>query len=85
MLTPVMDDYGLCIQNLQGDIGYHGCRNEGFLQDGDLYAKIANEDGGITCKLYPIGEKTFGRKGGLARIVFGENCLSINGITCKKL
>ena len=159
MLTPVMDDYGLCIRNLRGDIGYHGGWNEGFLtqwffslredlcvasminradeatveaqtkvaidlfqtaeedmiedldktgweaccgnyeqsneefrleevflQDGDLYAKVADEkDGDKTCRLYPIGEKTFGRKGGFARIVFGENCLAVNGIACKKL
>ena len=158
MLTPVMDNYGLCVYNLRGDIGCHGGWNEGFLtewyfslredlcvasminkttealaeknssltlelfqtveedlaedadrtgweaycgkyeqliedfrleevfmEDGDLYAKIANEDGGYTSKLYPIGDKTFGRKGGAARIVFGEDCLTINGVTCKKL
>ena len=43
------------------------------------------EDGEFTSKLYPIGDKTFGRKGGAARIVFGEDCLTINGVTCKKL
>ena len=42
-------------------------------------------DGGFTCNLYPIGEKTFGRKGGIAKIVFGENCLTVNGVACKKL
>ena len=31
MLTPVMDDYGLCVYNLRGDIGCHGGWNEGFL------------------------------------------------------
>ena len=157
MLTPVLDNYGLCVYNLRGDIGCHGGWNEGFLtewwfslredlcvasmvnrstvemdekntmlvlelfqkveedlagdtdrtawasycgryeqlvedfrleevfmQDGDLYAKINNEDGGFTCKLYPIGEKTFGRKGGLAKIVFGDHCLTINEKTCRK-
>ena len=158
MLTPVMDNYGLCVYNLRGDIGCHGGWNEGFLtewwfslredlcvasmlnrtteeldeahtkvvmelfqtveedmtgdvsrrgwksycgkyeqlvpdfrleevymEDGDLYAKIIGEDGGFTSKLYPIDKKTFGRKGGLAKIVFGENCLTVDGITCKKL
>lgn len=158
MLTPVMNNYGLCVYNLRGDIGCHGGWNEGFLtewwfslrenlcvasminktteelagknsslamelfqiieedmaedvskrgwkaycgkyeqlvpdfrleevflQDGDLYARVLSEDGGFTCKLYPIGKKTFGRKGGLAKITFGENCLTLNGVTCKKL
>ena len=160
MLTPVLEDdtYGLCVNNLRGDIGYHGGWNEGFLtewffslredlcvasminrsdvftdgaqtkiaidlfqnaeedlvedtdrtgwdsycgryeqlienlrleevflQDGDLYAKIVNEEGGFTSKLYPIGEKTFGRKGGFVKIIFGDNCLTIDGQTCRKL
>ena len=55
------------------------------LQDGKLYAKILSEDGESVSQLYPIGEKTFGRKGGFAKIVFGENCLTVDGITCKKL
>ena len=55
------------------------------LQDGKLYAKILGEDGESVSQLYPIGEKTFGRKGGFAKIVFGENCLTVDGITCKKL
>ena len=58
---------------------------EVFLQDGDLYAKILGEEGESTSRLYPIGKNTFGRKGGLAKIVFGENCLTVDGVTCKKL
>ena len=158
MLTPVMDDYGLCLWNLRGDIGYHGGANEGFLtewmfslredlcavsmvnrcdertdeaqldmvlelfqtleadlsEDGDkaeweaycgryepneedfpleevflregkLYARVPGEDGEKTHRLYPIGERTFGRMGGLARITFGEGRLSINDTVCKKL
>ena len=160
MLTPVMEDetYGLCVENLRGDIGYHGGCNIGFLtewffslredlcvasmtnrsddtadeaqmkvaidlfqnaeedlaedmsrrgwkaycgryeqlipgfrleevfmQDGDLYAKIAGEEGSFTSKLYPIGKKTFGRKGGFVKIVFGDGCLTIDGKTCRKL
>ena len=159
MLTPVLSDYGLCIRNLRGDIGYHAGWNEGFLtqwivslredlcvacmlnrttveldrkittaaielfqtmedivaeepdrtdwksycgkyeqriedfrldevfmEKGDLYARILDEeDKAFTSRLYPIGERTFGRKGGLVKIVFGENCLIIDGQTCKKL
>ena len=55
------------------------------MQDGKLYAKILGEEGEYTSRLYPIGKNTFGRKGGLAKIEFGENCLTVDGITCKKL
>ena len=59
---------------------------EVFLEDGKLYARIAGEEeGDSTYQLYPIGEKTFGRKGGFAKIVFGDGCLTVSGITCKKL
>ena len=158
MLTPVMDDYGLCIWNLRGDIGYHGGWNEGFLtewmfslrrdlsvasmvnrsteymdesqldialrlfqtkeaemsegsdttgwevycgkyeqliedlrldevymKDGGLYASIIGADGPVVSRLYPIGNKTFGRIGGLAKITFGDDCLTIDGTTCRKL
>ena len=59
--------------------------DEVFLQDGKLYAKFLCDGGEFTSQLYPIGKKTFGRKGGFDRIVFGENCLTVDGITCKKL
>ena len=160
MLTPVMEDetYGLCVENIRGDIGYHGGCNIGFLtewffslredlcvasmtnrsddaaddaqmrvaidlfqnaeedmaedmsrrgwkaycgryeqknedfrleeiimKDGDLYARINREDGSFTSKLYPIGKKTFGRKGGFVKIVFGDGCLTVDGITCRKI
>ena len=158
MLTPVMDGYGLCVNNLRGDIGYHGGWNEGFItewffslredlcvasmlnhstekldmnqtelamklfqdgeeylaekadrtgwesycgkyeqsnedfrlsevcmEDGELHARVIGEDGEFTCRLYPIGGKTFGRIGGFVKLVFGENFVEINGITCKKL
>ena len=160
MLTPAIEGetYGLCVQNLRGDVGYHGGWNEGFLtewffslredlcvgrgggggtekldwkqtetavrlfqtveadmadmpgartlrsycgkyeqnvedfrleevytEDGKLYAKVVGEDGAEAFKLYPIGKKTFGREGGFAKIVFGDDCLSINGTVCKKL
>ena len=56
-----------------------------YMQDEKLYAKILGEDGEYTSQLYPIGERTFGRKGGFVKIIFGENCLTVDGITCKKL
>ena len=55
------------------------------MQDGKLYAKFLGDDDEFTSQLYPIGKKTFGRKGGFAKIIFGENCLTTDGITCKKL
>lgn len=161
MLTPVMDSYGLGIENFRGDIGYHGGWNEGFLttwifslreelcaavmfnrttdeldreqskiaielfrtmeedaadapgkrslktfcgkyehpenadvcvdevflEDGELYARFFGaENGELTARLYPIGKKTFGRKGGLVKIVFGKDCLSVDDEpACKKL
>ncbi len=160
MLTPVMDNCGLCIVNLRGDIAEHGGWNEGFvsewlfslredlcvasmfnrstdeldwtqsrtaielfqtieedfagesdkrswkawcgkyehpenadffidevfMQDGKLFGKFIDmEDGDFTGQLYPIGKKTFGRKGGFTKLVFGKDCLTINGITCKKI
>ena len=58
---------------------------EVFMEDGDLYARIADEDGPFTSQLYPIGKNTFGRKGGFAKIVFGDGFLTVDGIKCKKL
>ena len=59
--------------------------DEVFMSDGDLYAKGMNEDGEFTSRLYPIGKKTFGRRGGLAKIVFGDGSLTVDGIISKKL
>ena len=158
MLTPVMENYGLCINNFRGDIGEHGGWNEGFItewmfsldkdlcvasmtnrsndkidwaqtyvalelfqnveanmnedmckrrrksfcgkyeqnaedfrieevymEDEKLFARVVTEEGEKVYELYPIGKKTFGRKGGFAKIEFGDACLVIDGITCKKL
>ena len=158
MLTPVMDNYGLCIYNLRGDVGEHSGWNEGFLtewmfsldkdlcvasmtnrsndkidwaqtyvvlelfqnveanmnedmcrrrrksfcgkyeqndedfrieevymEDEKLFARVITEEGEKVYELYPIGKKIFGRKGGFAKIEFGDNCLTVDGITCKKL
>ncbi|MBQ3850230.1 MAG: GNAT family N-acetyltransferase [Clostridia bacterium] len=159
MLTPVMDNYGLCVYNFRGDIGEHSGWNEGFLtewmfslnkdlcvasmincsndkidwaqtyvamelfqtveanmnedmckrgrknfcgkyeqndpnfrldevylEDGTLFARVIAEDETKSYELYPIGRNTFGRKGGFAKIEFGDNCLTINDeTTCKKI
>ncbi len=158
MLTPVMDNYGLCVYSFRGDVGVHGGSNEGFvtewmfslrsdicvasmynratdemdwkqtylvlklfqdmeedlfddadtdewrafcgryeqlnddfrleevfMEDGKLYARINGEDGEFTSQLYPIGDNTFGRKGGFAKIEFGKDCLTVDGITCRKI
>ncbi|MDO5137164.1 MAG: GNAT family N-acetyltransferase [Oscillospiraceae bacterium] len=58
---------------------------EVYMEDEKLYAKILGEDGEYTSQLYPIGEKTFGRKGGFVKIVFGDDCLTVDDITCKKI
>ena len=60
--------------------------DEVFLKDGELYARAIDEDGDeLTFRLYPIGEDEFGRKGGLLKLCFGDGCLRMNDITCKKL
>ena len=61
------------------------CVDEVFLQDGKLYARFFGEDGEFTSQLYPIGKKTFGRKGGFLKLTFGRDCVTYNDLTCKKL
>ena len=58
-----------------------------WMKDGDLYGLACNdpEEDYFEFKLLPIGENTFGRANGSVRITFGDNCLVIDGITCKKL
>ena len=62
------------------------CVDEIFMQDGRLYAKfIDDEQGEFTSQLYPIGKKTFGRKGGFIKLTFGKDCVMYNERNCKKL
>ena len=62
------------------------CVDEVYLQDGTLYASFFDtEDGAFTAQLYPIGKKTFGRKGGFTKLTFGKDCVICNGLICKKL
>ena len=58
---------------------------EVFVKDGKPYARFGGEDGEITSRIYPIGKNTYGRKGGFAKIEFGDGCLTVNGVTCNKL
>ena len=59
---------------------------EVYSKDGDLYMKVVfGEDEVYDFRLYPIVENRFGRKGGLVEITFGDNCLVIDGIACKKI
>ena len=62
------------------------CVDEVYLEDGDLYARFLDEGKELTSQLYPIGKKTFGRKGGFAKLVFGKDCVTVNdGEPCKKI
>ncbi len=63
---------------------------EVFMQDGELWAKaiLSGDDydnqGEVSFRLYPIGENEFGRKGGMLKLKFGNGCLMMDDITCKK-
>ncbi len=60
--------------------------DEVYRKDGDLWAKaIDDESDPMEFKLYPLEENVFGRKGGMLKVQFGEDCYTIDGVTCKKL
>ena len=60
--------------------------DEVFLKDGELHVNAIDDDGDdMTFRLYPLGENEFGRKGGMLKLTFGENCLMFDDFTCKKL
>lgn len=60
--------------------------DEVYMKDGELYAHVVwDEDDTLDCKLYPLEEGVFGRKNGMVRITFGEDCLVIDDVTCKKV
>ena len=62
------------------------CVEEVCLEDGKLYAKFFDKERGeYNSQLYPIGKNTFGRKGGFAKLTFGDGCVMYDDFTCKKL
>ena len=74
-----------CCGKYEHPEGADFCVDEVYLQDGELYAKFIGEDGAFTSQLYPIGKKTFGRKGGFLKLSFGKDCVTYNDLSCKKL
>ena len=60
--------------------------DEVFLRNDELYAKAIDEDGDeVEFMLYPIGENEFGRKGGMLKLTFCDDCVAYDDLTCKKL
>ena len=59
--------------------------DEVFLKDGELYIRAIDGGEELEFRLYPIGENEFGRKGGMLKLKFGDGCLMMEGLTCKKL
>ena len=60
--------------------------DEVFLKDGELHANAIDDDGdAMAFRLYPIGEDEFGRKAGMLKVKFGDNCLIMGDHTCQKL
>ena len=48
-------------------------------------ARAIDEDGDdLEFMLYPIGENEFGRKRGMIKLTFGEDCVTYRENTCKK-
>ena len=60
--------------------------DEVFMKDHELYANaIIDGDENLTFRLYPIGENEFGRKRGMLRLKFGDDCLMFDDFTCRKI
>ena len=60
--------------------------DEVWMQDGELHARAFDEDGDeLKFRLYPIGEDEFGRKGGMVKLRFGNDCVMYSDFTCQKL
>ena len=60
--------------------------DEVYRKDGDLWAKALDDEGDpMEFKLYPLEENVFGRKGGMLKVIFGENCFIVDDETYKKL
>ena len=77
-------DPGLRSLGLQS--GEYVTVDEVFLRNDELYAKAIDEDGDeVEFMLYPIGENEFGRKGGMLKLTFSDDCVAYDDLTCKKL
>ena len=60
--------------------------DEVWMQDGELHARAIDEDGDeMSFRLYPLGEAEFGRRGGMLKAKFGDGCLRVGDLICKKL
>jgi CubicO group peptidase (beta-lactamase class C family) len=60
--------------------------DEVFMKDGELWANAIDDEGhALSFRLYPIGENEFGRKRGMLDLKFGDGCLMMDDLTCKKL
>ena len=58
---------------------------EVYRKDDALYARLTDGEDSWEYRLYPLGENTFGRKGGSIEITFGEDCFTVDDETYKKL
>ncbi|MBR3639982.1 MAG: serine hydrolase [Clostridia bacterium] len=57
-----------------------------YMKDGELCADAIGDGGeDVTFRLYPIGENEFVRKSDMLKLSFGDGCLTIDGLTLKKL
>ena len=57
-----------------------------WMKDGNLYGQASNEvSKNFRFKFYPLGDNVFGRRDGVAKVTFGENCYIVDSIVCKKL
>ena len=55
------------------------------MRDGDLWATALDSGDVFPFRLYPLSENTFGRKGGMIELTFGEGCVTYDDHTCRKL
>ena len=58
-----------------------------YKKDDKLFYHFVNPDNGMAfdMRMYPIGEKTFGINDDDFELFFSDQCLTLNGLDCKKL
>ena len=83
--NPDRSNWANCVGRYEQNVAdFH--LGEIFLRDGELYGTVFDRpDGDLTFRLIPVGNNTFGRNGGALRVTFGDDCLVIDGIACKKI